>query len=185
MVDEIANFPSRVDGVHWDVYDGTAHVFIATTTGTSSVDVFCVWRDARAQAEVHHLKSIKIFPTLDNHPLCLRNGVIYSQTSTGRLTRTVDIYMERPEFQSLESGKREKLLWLLGLRKFKDAFKFCKAEKLPKPFWLKLAKAAANGLALSYGKKRFGIILHDSFQNFDFQQNGPTAKLGILGRRTT
>lgn len=151
-MEEIVSFPSRVDGVHWDVYEGTGHVFIATTTGASTVDVFCVWRDARAQVEVQYIKSIKIFPTLDNHPLCLRNGVIYSQTSTGRLTRTVDIYMERPEFQNLESGKREKLFWLLSLHKFREAYKFCKVEKLATQFWLKLAEAAATGLALSYGK---------------------------------
>jgi len=115
------------------------------------VDLFCYSRDAKAQIEVSFVRTIKIFPTLDNHPLCLRNGVIYSQTSTGRLTRTVDIYHERPEFTNQETGKREKLLWLLDLKKFRDAFNFCKAEKLPKPFWLKLARAASDSLALSYG----------------------------------
>ena len=147
----IKSFPSRVDCILWDRDESSKEIFMTYSLGSQTIGVFIVWKDIIGGQGIHHINNIRVFSSMDNFPVLLQNGIIYSQTSTGRLGKTMNIYTDRPEFSESTQANAAKLAWLIGLRKYRDAFLLCELNSLSRESWIGLGKSAAINLDLEIG----------------------------------
>jgi hypothetical protein len=138
--------------VLWDREEGSKEIFVTYSFGTPKVDVFIVWKDIVGGQGIHRINSIRVLSSLDSLPLLLRDGIIYSQTSTGRLGKTMNIYTDRPEFNTSTAIPETKVSWLIGLRKFREALSVVELNKMNREAWMSLGKSAAINLDLETGK---------------------------------
>jgi hypothetical protein len=139
--------------VLWDREESSKEIFTTFSRGSTSINFFIVWRDIMEGQRVHLIDTISIYPSTDSQvPIMLLNGNIYSQTSEGRLRIRYNCYGERPEIEMSPNRLGETLAWLMGLRKYREAYKFCLDNDISKEAWIELGKSAAINMNLEYGE---------------------------------